>query len=207
MTVRKLWLGGLAAVLAAVLTMAVPAGAQETGQGDPPLLAEPSDRPASATRAPRYFIEFRSRNALSYGHSFVVFGRTGGRLTARNVAGLHPKGSSPVVYMLGHVLPVPSETGVSDGDLELQYVTARYRVALSQRDYAALVPKIRALQANSPAWNAVAYNCNAFVGDIARLVGLRSPPPWMLPADFINTMRALNEPAANAMARHTRKKR
>ncbi len=201
MMVRNLRLGCLATVLAIGVTAG--ARAQEAVEADPPVTAEPAERPAAAAPAPRYFIEFRARTALSYGHSFVVFGRAGGRMTARNVAGLHPKGNSPVTYVLGHVLPVPSETGASDGDLEVQYVTARFRVALSPRSYASLVPKIRALQANSPAWNAVVYNCNAFVGDIARLAGLRAPPPWMLPEDFINTMRELNDPAANAMARHT----
>ena len=196
MTVRWVWLAAVAA--AVVVASPAFAPAQEAEPNAPPAIDGAVRSPASA---PGYFIEFRSRSALSYGHSFVVFGRTGIRLTARNVAGLHPKGDSTVTYMLGHVLPVPSDTGASDGDLELQYLTARYRVALSARRYAELVPKIRHLQANSPAWNAVAYNCNAFVGDIAHLLGLKAPPPWMLPEDFINTLRALNEPAATAMTR------
>lgn len=190
------------AAVAAALLLALPAGAvgQEMEAADPPpVVDKPGHRSMPATGA-QHFIEFRARSALSYGHSFVVFGRTGERLGKRNIAGLHPRGNSPVTYVIGHVLPVPSETGASDGDLESQYITARYRVALSPRSYAALVPKIRELQSNSPAWNAVAYNCNAFVADIARLVGLNTPPPWMLPEDFINMLRALNEPAASASA-------
>jgi hypothetical protein len=199
MTIRRFRLAGILAALAFVWPHGAPA--QEAEPAARPPGAEVPSRPAESAPAPSYFIEFRSRTALSYGHSFVVFGRTGERLGKRNIAGLHPRGNSPVTYVIGHVLPVPSETGASDGDLESQYITARYRVALSPRSYAALLPKIRELQANSPAWNAVAYNCNAFVGDIARLVGLNTPPPWMLPQDFIETLRALNEPAASAMAR------
>ena len=79
-------------------------------------------------QAPRYFIDFRARSALSYGHTFVAFGRTGERLTPRNVAGLHPRGDSSFTYIFGDLLPVDSETGASDGDLDEQYTTARYRV-------------------------------------------------------------------------------
>jgi hypothetical protein len=150
--------------------------------------AEPTRRPA-----PRYFIDFRSRSALSYGHTFVVFGRVGEKLTARNVAGLHPKGDSSITYMLGHVLPVPAETGASDGDLDEQYTTARYRIFLTAAQYRAVVARIRELQANSPAWNAATYNCNAFAGLIAHFVGLVSPPTWLLPEDFINSMRRMND--------------
>lgn len=142
--------------------------------------------------APRYFIDFRSRSAMSYGHTFVVFGRVGERLTGKNVAGLHPRGDSSVVYMLGHVLMVPAETGASDGDLDEQYTTARYRIMLSAAQYRAVVAHIRELQANSPTWNAATYNCNAFAGTIAHFVGLVSPPTWLLPEDFINSMRRMN---------------
>ena len=45
--------------------------------------------------------------------------------------------------MVGHILPVPSETGASDGDLEMEYITARYRIMLSAADYTAVVAKIR----------------------------------------------------------------
>lgn len=197
---------GLAAlVVGAAMLTALPNLGRAQGSAPGPQadstsqVAETSRNPGASTS--RFYIEFRSRSALSYGHTFAVFGRAGERLTKANVAGLHPRGDSPVTYLVGHILPVESETGASDGDLESQYVTARYRVALTARQYATLVPKIRELQARSPIWNAVAYNCNAFVGDIAHLVGLHAPPPWMLPEDYINAMRALNESGSNASAR------
>jgi hypothetical protein len=165
--------------------------------------------------APRYFIEFRARSALSYGHTFVVFGRVGEKLTARNVAGLHPRGDSSITYMIGHLLPVQSDTGASDGDLDEQYTTARYRVMLSAADYHAIVGHIRELQASSPTWHAATYNCNAFVGIIAHFVGLTSPPTWLFPDDFINSLRRMNgeqrhasaPSARDAMARHSSSRR
>lgn len=202
----------------AALTLAFSsfAAAQEAppplAQDEPTL--QQSDAPAEQRqRQPgRYFIDFRSRSALSYGHTFVVFGRTGQRLTRNNVAGLHPKGDSSLTYMIGHILPVDSETGASDGDLEEQYTTARFRVWLTPQEYHTVVRHIRELQASTPAWHAATFNCNAFAGIIAHFVGLSSPPTWLLPEDFVNSMRRMNEgqhriayspSGRDAMARHT----
>ncbi len=177
-----------------------------------------SKRPTSSVSrlsAPRYFIEFRARSALSYGHTFVVFGRVGEKLTAKNVAGLHPRGDSSITYLIGHLLPVQSDTGASDGDLDEQYTTARYRVMLSAAEYHRIVGHIRELQASSPTWHAATYNCNAFVGIIAHFVGLTSPPTWLFPDDFINSLRRMNGEqrhasvpgARDAMARHSSSRR
>jgi hypothetical protein len=127
-----------------------------------------------------YFVEFRSRYAASYGHTFLVHGRLNangevGQLAPDQVAGLHPATESPTPWMIGHVVPVPSETGPSDGDLEEQYVSARFRVMLSEPEYRTVVAHIRERQKNSPLWHAVLYNCNAWVGDIARFMGLKAP--------------------------------
>lgn len=159
---------------------------------------------APAARAPhkrqrsvsQYFIEFRSRQALSYGHTFAAFGQLNGRgnISAYEVAGLHPAGDSPVPWMLGHVFLVPSETGASIGDHDERYITARYRVPLNESQYRKLTAYIKQLQTNSPTWHAVLYNCNAFVADIAKFMGLETPSSTLLyPADFINNLRTLNE--------------
>ena len=107
---------GLAAALCAfTLSMVQPdtAFAQDAPaiDADTSQHADVPSRPAARPSQPRHFIEFRSRSALSYGHTFVVFGRVGQKLTAKNVAGLHPRGDSVLTYLVGHILPVPSETG------------------------------------------------------------------------------------------------
>lgn len=142
-----------------------------------------------------YFIEFRSRYALSYGHTFAAFGRLNsrGQIMSREVAGLHPAGDSSVPWMIGHVIPVPSETGPSDGDLEDQYISNRYRVTMNEADYTKLVAKIRQMQRSTPLWSATAYNCNSFVSDIARYMGLRGDVSALRkPADFIAELRRIN---------------
>ena len=148
-----------------------------------------------------YYIEFRSRSAQSYGHTFSIYGRLNGqgKIASKVVAGLHPFSENAVPWMIGHLFLVPSETGASDGDTEDQYVTARFRVALSQAEYAKVTTFIKGLQKKSPVWHAVLYNCNAFVGDIARFMGLETPSSTMLlPAEYINGLRDLNISRATA---------
>src|SRR4051812_30732590 len=60
-------------------------------------------RAISAQNDHPYFVEFRSRYALSYGHTYVVFGRFNGagKAISQEVAGLHPASESEVPYVLG----------------------------------------------------------------------------------------------------------
>jgi hypothetical protein len=142
-----------------------------------------------------YFVEFRSRTAVSYGHTFVFYGRLGegNSFASYKVAGLHPKGDDPGVYMQGMMVPVPSETGASWGDLDEQYLTARFCVALSEAEYRRMEAYINQLKATKTTWHATTYNCNAFAADIARHINLDSPNPNMyLPESFIKRMADLN---------------
>jgi hypothetical protein len=166
-------------------------------QNSAPLAAtDPQVRTAAKPAAPKlatpYFIEFRARSALSYGHTFAVYGRVGQKNPALKVAGLHPFTDSSIPWMIGHLVPVPSETGASDGDTEDQYIIARYRVLLSEAEYKKLLANIKKLQDSSPVWHAVLYNCNAFVGDIAKSIGLKAPPSLQMPKEYIEDMRQIN---------------
>ena len=149
---------------------------------------------ASEEKDDQYFIEFRSRYALSYGHSYVVFGRMNeaGEMVAPEVAGLHPKSLSAVPYVLGHFVPVAAETGWSDGDLEEPYRSASWRVMLNKAQYTKVVAHIRKMQASSPIWQASVYNCNAFAADIARFMGFKTPGIWLRPQQFMTELREMN---------------
>jgi hypothetical protein len=148
---------------------------------------------ASTNSSRPYFVEFRARNALSYGHTFAVIGRAGQKLTKKNVAGLHPATESSVPWMIGHLVPVPSETGWSDGDIEDAYIIARYRIPLTSSQYKELLAYVEKLKAESPSWHAVFYNCNAFVGKIANHLGLQTPSSTMLmPKEYITELKSLN---------------
>src|SRR5215210_6731850 len=150
-------------------------------------------RTAFRSSAPKveYYVDFRARTASSYGHAFTWYGRTDQKEV--EVAGLHPASDSVIPYIIGHVFPVPSETGASYGDLDDEYLTASYRVMMDEAQAERVFAYIKHLQDSSPLWNAATYNCVAFIQDIARYMGLRVPGNHLLyPEDWVNELSALN---------------
>jgi len=142
-----------------------------------------------------YFVEFRSRGAASFGHTFVLHGRLGegNRFARFQVAGLHPKGDS-TQYTIGLWVPVAAETGPSDGDVDEQFMTARYCVTLTEAEYNKVAVYIKQLQAKHKTWHGTTYNCNSFGMDIAKFIGLDTPNPNAnLPKDLINRLAELNK--------------
>jgi hypothetical protein len=172
------------------LATAVPTTDTPAATGSTPSApsATPARKPQSAAKGP-YYVDFRARTAASYGHAFVWYGKTTDKKV--DVAGLHPAGDE-VPYVLGHLMFVPSETGASYGDLDEQYLTASYRVYLSEADAQKVFAYIRHLQATSPIWNAETLNCTHFIGQIATFMGLKVPFHLKKPEEYINELRALN---------------
>jgi hypothetical protein len=121
-----------------------------TGLGLSVASAQTSPQPTTSGYG-QYYVEFRSRQACDYGHTFVVFGRVGETPGKKNVAGLSPKGDDPKMWLMGHYMPVPSDTGWTDGDLEDRYITSRYRVLLNKDQYDRVVAHIRELARTSGA--------------------------------------------------------
>jgi hypothetical protein len=91
-------------------------------------------------------------------------------------------------------MPVPSEHGKSYGDLDEQYLTASYRVYLSESDARKVFAYIQHLEGSSPLWMATVYNCTAFLADVARYMGMKAPATatWMYPETFVNTLKEMN---------------
>jgi hypothetical protein len=65
-------------------------------------------------------------------------------------------------------------------------------VLLTEAEYKTLTANIKKLQDSSPVWHAVLYNCNAFVGDIAKSLGLAAPSSLQMPKEYIEEMRRMN---------------
>jgi len=217
---KRRFVTGMLGVVAAALTLSpgLEAYAQSATNLPPVTVSKPKQRAASngvqgpnrepiripvtstACRAAGaqgkpYFVEFRSRTAVSYGHTFVFYGRLGpgNKFASYKVAGLHPKGDDPQVYLRGMMVPVPSETGASWGDLDEQYLTARFCVPLTEQEFRRVEAVIRDLQRTKTTWHATTYNCNAFAADIAKAANLDAPNPNMyLPEQFIKRMADLN---------------
>ena len=163
----------------------------EESNGLPPVAA-----PDNPKYGGRYFVDFRARTAASYGHAFLWYGRLkqDGKVGAIEVAGLHPATDSVVPYILGHIIPVPSETGKSYGDLDEQYLTASYRVYLTEAQARNVFAYIKQKQASSPIWQAGTVNCTGFISDVASYMGLRTPalPTLMYPEDLVKAIKELN---------------
>src|SRR6266487_2235333 len=176
---------GLYAVALAAGLQIQAASAQDKAAATPT-----SAKPQTATRGV-YYVDFRARTAASYGHAFVWYGRADQKQI--EVAGLHPASESVIPYIIGHVLPVPSETGKSYGDLDDEYLTASYRIYMNEAEAQRVFAYIKRLQSTSPLWNAATYNCVAFIQDIARYMGLKVPGNHLLyPEDWVKQLREVN---------------
>jgi hypothetical protein len=133
----------------------------------------------------RFFVEFRARNAASYGHVYVMYGETNSRheVIKSQIAGLGPAGDSSHClncslsnWIMGHVVPVPGEIGATDGDLEEQYVLTRYRIWIDAAQYRRLVAYIEKRKADKVLWHAMFNSCVMFGRDVAEFLGLKVPP-------------------------------
>jgi hypothetical protein len=187
--------GGLSLVI--LLAFAVSSCQTEDKSPQPHYTSGDRGQSKAATtdnKSSGHFIEFRSRYALTYGHTYVIFGRADakGNMVEREVAGLAPASPDAGPYVIGHFVPVPATTGETDGDLEEQYRSASWRVMLTDAEYNDAVAYIRKLQARTHLWEASVYNCNAFVGDIARHMGYKTPGIWLRPQQFITDLREMN---------------
>jgi hypothetical protein len=183
--------------------IALPANAQTSGDSGivaPEAKAAPAAKPKTAYKP--YFFEFRARAAASYGHMYVLFGQVNGRneITKSDIAGLHPAGDrndcencSVYTWTLGHLIPVPAESGASDGDLEEKYVTARYRVMVDAAEFKRVSAYIKKLQADNPQWHALWNNCVGFGRNVANFMNLKTLAAlWIEPKDFVDGLRELN---------------
>src|SRR5215467_2166161 len=177
---------------ARALVLSVCAAAIVVGMQLQPASAQDAPaRAASANPQAIYYVDFRARTAASYGHAFVWYGRADQKQI--EIAGLHPASESVVPYLLGHIIPVPSETGKSYGDLDEGYVTASYRVYMTEAEAKDVFAFIKRLQAMSPMWNAATWNCVAFIQAIAIHMDLKVPGNHLLyPEDWVNQLRKLN---------------
>jgi hypothetical protein len=179
----------LALAFAALIYSPPPGLAQQTESSVSGQSAE-SEKTAAAQKLPDgYYIEFRVAQIGAYGHSYVVYGTSGGRA---KYADLHPMGGYAVMA-LGHVLPVPANSEWDPDVLKLP-VAARYRRSLSAQQYHELLGAIRLAKTKHRYWNAVTSNCNHFVGDVARSIGMRIPGAFQVSYSFVPALRTLNEP-------------
>jgi hypothetical protein len=146
------------------------------------------------------------RCAYTCGHAIAALGKLdkNGRISVDKngvlipgmveISGLHPATSSTVPWTVGHVVPVPAETGPSDGDFDDAYVTARYRMDLTEEEFRRVVAIVRKQKAANPMWYAPIYASNypSCIGSIEREMGLKVPLIPTLPKDHLEKLKAMN---------------
>ena len=170
-----------------------------------------------------HFIEFRARNALSYGHASVAFGKldSRGRIPRKRngdlkpgvieISGLHPASDSNAVYSAGHFVPVFASTGPSDGDDEAAYALATWRIKLTRAEFRRTVAIIKRRKETTTHWNGIASSCVTYLRMIARDMGLRTPITRHLPESFVMKLARINggkgRLARASKSRRTKKRR
>ncbi len=161
-----------------------------------PLDGPPADkpRPSSTQSATPYYVEFRVATIGTYGHSYVKYGRlnASGQPADARYTDLHPRGNYALMA-IGHLLPVPANTQWDPEVLTLP-VAASYRRKLTAAQYGKLLAAIQRSKADKERyWNAVSNNCNHYVGELARAIGLKTPGTFQVSYAFIPALRELNE--------------
>ena len=161
------------------------------------------DRPARLRRA-THFVQFRARNALSYGHASIAFGPLDhrGRIPTKSngdlkpgtieITGLHPASDSKVVYSAGHIVPVYASTGPSDGDDEAAYALSTWRIDLTASEFRRLVAIVERRKRTTKFWNGVTSSCVTYLRMIAGDMGLRTPLTRHLPESFVHKLAKVN---------------
>jgi hypothetical protein len=144
----------------------------------------------------RYFVDFHARGTPTFpGHVFIVYGQLNahGGIAEAKVVGFAPDTGR---YSRIYFIPVRGFIGRQRSDIT-EPSTVIYRRHLTAAEFHQLIAKVRQVRATQPLWHLIFSNCNDFVGEIARSIGLHRPPSLLLPSDYVSLLRALNEPSAD----------
>jgi hypothetical protein len=174
----------IAAILAAL------AVASTSALAEPMRAGEADTHPYYA-----YYVEFRVAENGVYGHTYIAYGHrnAAGWPTSAAYADIHPIGDFASM-VLGHFMPMEAATR-PDRDTLGRRISSRFQRALTADEYHRLTAAIARTRAKGHAWSIVAYNCNDFVADVARGIGMQVPSTLTLPYDFVPMLRAMNEQA------------
>ena len=159
------------------------------------LAAGPALAQARAARAAGYFVDFRSRPAYLFGHSFIVYGRLDehGKPYDTHRAGIYPIDGQAGLIMGSAVFPVRASVRAVHGDYQ-ERPSNIYRRRLTPAQYARLVRVVGGLRHSEREWNLLFKNCNDFAIDVAKGMGMTAPPSWLPPYFFVAQLRLLNDP-------------
>jgi hypothetical protein len=139
----------------------------------------------------RYFVDFHARGRPSFpGHVFIIYGELNARggIVEAQVVGFTPDADR---YSTAYFIPVSGLLGRRRVDLT-EPSTVIYRRHLTAAEFHQMIAKVRQLRAAQPLWHLIFSNCNDFVGEIAKSIGLHRPPSLLLPSVYVSVLRDLN---------------
>ena len=173
----------VAAILTACLVAAAPAGAASTSAAAQTQVTEAEGYP---------YVEFRVAVNGVYGHSYIAYGRLDslGLPATAAYADIHPTGDLPSM-VLGHFFPMHAAT-IPEKDTLGYRIARRFRRPITAAEYGRLNAVVAHIRAARHSWSVLAYNCNDFVADVARAVGMQTPTTLSLPYDFIPALQTVN---------------
>ena len=139
-----------------------------------------------------YFVEIRARpGPYILGHIFIVYGllNAHGKIVHAQVVGFSPDSDRHWVALF---IPVRGLVDRQKSDIKTASNTI-YRRYLTAAEFHQLDAKVRQFRATKPAWHLLFNNCNHFVGEIAKSIGLHSPSSLMLPPTYVVRLHDLND--------------
>lgn len=156
---------------------------------------EMQGRAETAARPGEFVVEFRARTGPDIvGHTFIAYGRVAEdySIADEKAAGLYPKDNIGG-FVFGIAGTESTMTPVALDELIPPSIVYRHR--LSPEQYARLLAAIEAARADPPDWSWVGYNCNSFVADMARVVGMKVPAGSTLlaPMLLVSELKRLND--------------
>ena len=139
-----------------------------------------------------YFVDIRARlGPYIFGHTFIVYGRLNahGKIVEAKIVGFSPDSDR---YWPALFIPVRGLVDRQKSDIKI-VSNAIYRRYLTATEFHQLDAKVRQIRAAKPSWHLLFNNCNHFVGEVAKSIGLHRPSSLMLPPTYIVRLRDLND--------------
>ena len=139
-----------------------------------------------------YYIDFRAVEDGLVGHTYIAYGRLdgNGRPASAQYADYHPDNGF-AGYVMGFMVPITAVMRPTEETLRGNIVD-NFQVTLRPEEYVELIKLIAQMDAARRLWTAFGYNCNDFLADAARAVGLDAPMTNIAPYHFIPLLRSTN---------------
>jgi hypothetical protein len=185
-------LAGNPIVRAAAAAFVMTCGLQNSvagAQDQPPYVGQ-----TATTARPDYYVDFRAIDGFAYGHTHIAYGRLNARGGAMDVryAGFEPEGAG-LGLAVGQFVGVAGSIKTSKESVNFAIIDS-YRRKLTASQYRSLIAAVERTKRQPQVWNVVFHNCNDFVSEMARTVGLRTPSNLVHPYMYVAALRSLNEP-------------